>query len=240
MNRAIIEQRIDNYHYRVRIPLINKFSSSVGATPSNELAIATVAASPGSFPYFKSGDIVYIDYEETDTNKPVIVGSLYNDLSSNINSDSKVDSLTVGVNVNLPKDTQIGDISASNLQQLRGLTNNVQNAIDRLNDNTSEISETASKAVQLANQNSENINSINGNLTTLNSTIKSITNDISTINEKNNAQDSTINTLSTNLQNIENKLNGPLILNNISYGTAAPETLTGMVEGQLYLWIEEQ
>ena len=239
MNRAIIEQRIDNYHYRVRIPLINKFSSSVGATPSNELAIATVAASPGSFPYFKSGDIVYIDYEETDTNKPVIVGSLYNDLSSNINSDSKVDSLTVGVNVNLPKDTQIGDISASNLQQLRGLTNNVQNAIDRLNDNTNEISKTASKAVQLADENSENINNINNEITTINKTLTTVNNTIESINEKNNEQDLTINNLSNSLENIEDKLNGPLILNNISYGTAAPETLTGMVEGQIYLYIEE-
>ena len=239
MNRAIIEQRIDNYHYKVRIPLINKFSSSVGATPSNELAIATVAASPGSFPYFKSGDIVYIDYEETDTNKPVIVGSLYNDLSSNINSDSKVDSLTVGVNVNLPKDTQIGDISASNLQQLRGLTNNVQNAIDRLNDNTNEISETASKAVQLADENSENINNINNKITTIDKTLTTVNSTIESINEKNNEQDLTINNLSNNLQNIEDKLNGPLILNNISYGTAAPETLTGMVEGQIYLYIEE-
>ena len=239
MNRAIIEQRIDNYHYRVRIPLINKFSSSVGATPSNELAIATVAASPGSSPYYESGDIVYIDYEETDTNKPVIVGSLYNDLSSNINSDSKVDSLTVGVNVNLPKDTQIGDISASNLQQLRGLTNNVQNAIDRLNDNTNKISETASKAIQLADENSENINNINNGIITINETLTTVNNTIKSINEKNNEQDLTINNLSNNLQNIEDKLNGPLILNNISYGTAAPETLTGMVEGQIYLYIEE-
>ena len=107
MTRAIVEGMVDDFHYRVRIPVLNKIAAAIGATPVEELSIATIAVSPGVSPKFRNGDIVFVEFEEGDTSKPVIIGSLFNTLDSQVVSDAKFDSLSVNVNTTLNRETQI-------------------------------------------------------------------------------------------------------------------------------------
>ena len=130
MTRAIVEGMVDDFHYRVRIPVLNKIAAAIGATPVEELSIATIAVSPGVSPKFRSGDIVFVEFEEGDTAKPVIVGSLFNTLDSQIVSDAKFDSLSVNVNTTLKRETQIGEVTADNIANIKGLNTNVQYEID--------------------------------------------------------------------------------------------------------------
>lgn len=157
MTRAIIERKVDEYHYTVRIPSINKIEGAVGATPTSELAIATVAAIPGISPKFRSGDIVFIEFENSNSNKPVIIGRLFNSTSSNIFSDFLTDNLEVTVNAKLPEDTQIGEVSADNIKYLTGLSNNVQTSFEK---NTTEHNRLLSMHGELA----EEVNTINVDL----------------------------------------------------------------------------
>lgn len=131
MTRAIVEGMVDDFHYRVRIPILNKIAAAVGATPVEELAIATIAVEPGISPKFRSGDIVFVEFEEGDTSKPVVVGSLFNTLNASTASDVKFDSLIVDVNTELPRDTSIGDVTDDNIANLEGLSTNVQYEIDK-------------------------------------------------------------------------------------------------------------
>lgn len=217
MTRAIVEGKLDNYHYRVRIPILNKLKSSIGATPTNELAIATIAVVPGMSPKFRSGDIVFVDYEEGDTSKPVIVGRLFNEAGSQIVSDGSLDSLQVDVNAQLSAETTIGSVSAQNISYLQGTTSNIQYQFDQ---NNSQHKDFVNKITNLTSETEQITSSVQNFETTLNSIKQNITN------------------VESDVQDIQQELSGPLILNRISYGTSAPSSVSNPVEGQLYLYIQ--
>ena len=212
MTRAIVEGMVDDFHYRVRIPVLNKIAAAIGATPVEELSIATIAVEPGVSPKFRSGDIVFVEFEEGDTSKPVIVGSLFNTLDSKIVSDAKFDSLSVNVNTTLQRETQIGEVTADNIANIKGLNTNVQYEID-------------SNRVQ----HTEFVSQISD----IQSDIGEINKEINDINSVNAEQD-------IKIKKVQKTLEGPLILNNLSYGTADPKTISGAKEGQVYLWIQHE
>ena len=219
MTRAIVEGMVDDFHYRVRIPILNKIAQAVGATPVDELAIATLAVPPGVSPKFRSGNVVFVEFEEGDTSKPVICGALFNTLDSQTVSDAKFDSLTVNVNTVLPRDTHIGDVTDDNIAFLEGLSTNVQYEIDK---NKAEHKE-FQRQIDEINQN-----------------IDEIEEDIVEIREVDARQDKEIDAVENRVTDIEEILDGPLILNKVSYGTADPDTIKRAVEGQVYLWIQEE
>ena len=219
MTRAIVEGMVDDFHYRVRIPVLNKIAAAIGATPVEELSIATIAIPPGVSPKFRSGDIVFVEFEEGDTSKPVIVGSLFNTLDSQIVSDAKFDSLSVNVNTTLKRETQIGEVTADNIANIKGLNTNVQYEID-------------SNRVQ----HTEFVSQISD----IQSDIGEINKEINDINSVNAEQDTKIKKVENRVTKIETTLEGPLILNNLSYGTQDPKTISGAKEGQVYLWIQHE
>ena len=226
MTRAIVEGMVDDFHYRVRIPILNKIAQAVGATPVDELAIATLVVHPGVSPRFRSGNVVFVEFEEGDTSKPVICGALFNTLDSQTVSDAKFDSLTVNVNTVLPRDTHIGDVTDDNIAFLEGLSTNVQYQIDR---NRAEHKEFQRQ-----------IDEINQNIDEIDQNIDEIEEDIVEIRAVDARQDREIDAVENRVTDIEEILDGPLILNKVSYGTADPDTIRGAVEGQVYLWIQEE
>lgn len=219
MTRAIVEGMVDDFHYRVRIPVLNKIAAAIGATPVEELSIATIAVEPGVSPKFRSGDIVFVEFEEGDTSKPVIVGSLFNTLDSQIVSDAKFDSLSVNVNTTLQRETQIGEVTADNIANIKGLNTNVQYEIDS----------NRAQHTQFVSQISD-----------IQSDIGEINKEINDINSVNAEQDINIKKVENRVTEIETTLEGPLILNNLSYGTQDPKTISGAKEGQVYLWIQHE
>lgn len=226
MTRAIVEGMVDDFHYRVRIPILNKIAQAVGATPVDELAIATLAVPPGVSPKFRNGNIVFVEFEEGDTSKPVICGALFNTLDSQTVSDAKFNSLTVNVNTVLPRDTHIGDVTDDNIAFLEGLSTNVQYEIDK------------NKAQHKEFQ--RQIDEINQNVDEIEQNIDEIEEDIVEIRAVDVRQDEEIDVVENRITDIEEILDGPLILNKVSYGTADPDTIRGAVEGQVYLWIQEE
>lgn len=245
MTRAIIEGKVDDFHYRVRIPILNKINSSVGATPTDELAIATISAVPGISPKFRSGDIVFVEFEERDTSKPVIVGRLFNTLDSKIVSDARFDSLIVDVNTNLSNDTSIGEVTAENIRNLEQSSSNIQYEINRnkkqhidIETNITDIQSDITNINGSIEQINSSISNIESDIDTIELDINSINQDINQIQEKNDAQDQELESIQNNISEIQSKINGPLILNNISYGTADPSTILNPEEGQIYLYIQ--
>jgi len=72
--RALIENKEDAYHYRIRIPLLNKSEGSANATSYEDLYIAPVCTFPGIKINFVKGDVVFVAFESNDYSKPVILG----------------------------------------------------------------------------------------------------------------------------------------------------------------------
>lgn len=217
ISRAIIESKIDINHFRVRVPTLNKSNSSIGSTPTNELAIATVCAIPGYNPSFNIGDTIFVEFEENDFSRPVILGKIYNETHSKSSaSDGNLDSIKVNVNAQLPSDTSIGSIKRNEIEQLKGLTTNIQIRFDQIN---SELTNILNKVYELASSNN----------------YSEVIKELQDINKK---QNNVINTIKNNISNIQSELDGALVLNKINYGTADPSTISNSEEGQIYIYIQ--
>ena len=130
MTRGIIEEIIDKYHVRVRIPEHNGLQGMDRGTPTSELGVATICCPPGHVPHYRVGDIVFVAYERGNISMPVVVGLISGANSHYISSDIDTDSLKVNVNCELPQDTNIGNVTKENIQHLLGTRNNIQRQID--------------------------------------------------------------------------------------------------------------
>lgn len=238
MLRGIVEQVVDTYHVRVRMPRLNKLSTSVGATPTNELSVATLCTVPGCSPNLRQGDIVYIDFEDDDEGVPIVVGMLFNERGKSTYTDYNMNSLKVNVNAELPGDTSIGQVSKDSIACLQGLQENVQLFIESCKDMQQQIQ-------QSINDNSFQVFGFDDTISQLQTTIDMLQSDIEAIKQVNtqqtnsiNSLDSDVSSISTRVSSIEQELSGALILNSVSYGTADPSTINNPKEGQLYLHIQ--
>lgn len=127
-----VEQLVDKHSVRVRIPLLNGAEGVQGQTPSDQLPIATFQVAPGTLPNFKVGDIVVVQFNDREQYQPVVLGNLSCENTDKYGglSDIKALSLNVTQQTRLGQDTSIGDVTANDIQQLKGIRLNVQQQID--------------------------------------------------------------------------------------------------------------
>ena len=130
--KAIVEAVIDTYSYRVRIPVINRSSDASFHTPTDELYTATVCVVNGCIPHIQVGDVVYVTFEDNDLSRPIILGYLYRDSSSDVSCDFIVDDIKVSGDAVLSPNTSIGAVTPYDIAQLRGAKANLQWQIDLL------------------------------------------------------------------------------------------------------------
>lgn len=115
--KAIIESYPDeNSRVRIRIPKFHKLKNVATSTPTDELPFASTCSLPGIKPVYIPNDIVFVDFENDDTSKPVIVGKL-NYKNDEVNSISNITAGTLKVQSNtmLSDETQVGTINYSDL-----------------------------------------------------------------------------------------------------------------------------
>lgn len=77
IQKGIIEAIISAYEYKVRIPRYDKLITTPGAVPTDNLSSAIVCSIPSTKVSFAVGDIVLIGFENDELTKPVILGLLY-------------------------------------------------------------------------------------------------------------------------------------------------------------------
>ena len=126
--KGIIEDIVDNYTVRVRIPEMHGIKDDMNSTPSNELLCAKICTNPGIDITFSVGDIVVIGFEKSDLSKPIILGFLYTaaGILSEIDINAKF--------ANIYNDSIIADgIRATTINR------QLKSAIEKLNDLTIDI-----------------------------------------------------------------------------------------------------
>lgn len=139
IEKAIVEEIIDNYNIRVRVPRYNLSSSSPHSTPFSELPIANICSLPGCNPTFRIGDIVIISYEGDEIDKPIIIGQLYAENLLNNQIDINCSSLIVDINSSLPEETTIGEVKENEIKQLSGAQYILQAQINLLEKRIEEL-----------------------------------------------------------------------------------------------------
>lgn len=82
IQKGIVEDIISYYEYKVRIPRYDKLSTTPGGVKTEDLSSAVVCVSPGTKIAFSKGDIVLVGFENEELNKPVILGLLYTENST--------------------------------------------------------------------------------------------------------------------------------------------------------------
>ena len=60
VTRGIVEQVIDPYHIRVRLPLYDGAPFLTTSVPTSDLSVATVCTLPNTNPNIQVGDIVFV------------------------------------------------------------------------------------------------------------------------------------------------------------------------------------
>lgn len=132
VTKAIIEEVINNYQVKVRIPTLDSTENFSTSTSKVELSTAIVCVQPRSTFVPEVGDIVIVSFEDNDKGKPIIIGCLFKESDNLSQVDLTARNLTVNEGTLLSKNTQIGDIDYNQLKYLQGLQEPVQQALNNI------------------------------------------------------------------------------------------------------------
>ena len=117
--KGIVESVKDVNSIKVRIPFLNGLAEQVDSTPTENLPNAQICQMPNTNYRIATGDIVWVNFENTRWENPVIIGFL--DKYQNTKISFKADDISVDLKAELPTDTNIGDVDAESLACLKDL-----------------------------------------------------------------------------------------------------------------------
>lgn len=132
VTKGIITELVGSTQAKVRIPIYDRASSALDATPDSELSKAIICTFPGATPNYSVGDVVIVAFEQNIYTEPVIIGLLFTNAERKTFTDLNVGKLGVFTSARLPKNTYVGTTTPFDLQNLAGTRGNIQNQIDTL------------------------------------------------------------------------------------------------------------
>lgn len=100
--KGIIEQVIDEYTVKVRIPSWDGPANSSEGVPTESLSIATVCSPAGLRQVFQPGEVVFVEQEQDDKNAPVVMGVLER-ASTESSSEITARAITAEISVTMPE-----------------------------------------------------------------------------------------------------------------------------------------
>ena len=145
VTKGIVEEIIDAYSARVRIPFFNGLQGTASATETKDLYIATIATLPNCKLNLQLKDIVYLAFEDNKFDCPVIIGQLSREATTDRNAVLRVDTLNTNVDAYLPSYTYIGDITPQEISHLKGVNKNLQTQLKILSERIAKLEEELNK-----------------------------------------------------------------------------------------------
>ena len=104
-----------NNKYKIEIPL---FKTPETSNPNTYTFVANACVQNGFSSCYKIGDLVYVSFMNNDYSYPIIMGKIYQGISTDPRSYACLDKLEVANGVTLPTNTTIGKINYNNIYTL--------------------------------------------------------------------------------------------------------------------------
>lgn len=139
ITKAIVEEIVSPFQVKIRIPVLDGAKQSQMSTKTEDLNIATICSLPNCYINLQVGDIVFVGFEDNTYYKAVVLGHLSREAMSETYADVNFGSLNVHGSTNLSLDTQIGEVSSYDLQNLKGTSENIQKQLDAIKDELASI-----------------------------------------------------------------------------------------------------
>lgn len=149
ITKATVESILNDKTYQVRIPIIDKTKKS--SLTNNILSTAVISSQINCPLNFRVGDVVFVDFEENNYNRPVILGSLYTGSNSKTKPTVNLNSLEVTESATLSNSVTIGkDIKYENILSLKNSKESIQKQLNETADKLSEYKQELEDKATLA------------------------------------------------------------------------------------------
>ena len=132
ITKAIVEEVLSPYQVKIRVPLLDRLSTSGIGTPTKNLNIATICTLPNCYMNVQPGDIVFVGFEDNTYYKAVVLGHLCKEALTPTYSDVTFNDCTIRSKAILPVETTIGEVTSKNIACLQGASDNLQQQINLL------------------------------------------------------------------------------------------------------------
>lgn len=134
ITRAIVEEVISPHKVKIRVPLLDRVSSSSLSTKTRNLNTATICTLPNCYMNIHVGDVVFIAFEDNTSDRAVVLGHLSRDLPYESFAQLVLSTLAVNDDASLPASTSIGDVTSKEIYCLSGVKGSIQMQLNLLND----------------------------------------------------------------------------------------------------------
>lgn len=134
ITRAIIEEKITPYEYRVRVPIFDRSKNASLHTKTEDLSIAVASLPKGVYNNLEINDVVFVAFENNNIGSPVIIGQLYREALTKDSQNPLLNCRVIEVadQATLPTNTKIGAIDYSKLFYLDNVNKDIQEQLDDL------------------------------------------------------------------------------------------------------------
>lgn len=141
LTKAIVEEIISPYQVKVRIPILDRVTTSSVSTSNDNLNVATICSLPNCYINLQVGDVVFVGFEDNTYYKAVVLGHLCRQAATSSKADVLLNSIDVEGTAKLPENTTIGSLTPLELSCLSGCSSNIQKQISNINDRLNVIME---------------------------------------------------------------------------------------------------
>lgn len=134
ITRGIVEEIVDKYNVKVRLPLLDGATKGSTRKTTSELRTMVICTLPRVDLNLQVGDVVFVAFEDRTETRAVILGCLFRENPTSTKASIQASTIRVENGATLPLYTQIGEVTYEEIQRLHGVRDNLQKQIDALVD----------------------------------------------------------------------------------------------------------